>query len=199
MRRRSGGSFIQPLIQLLARWRDRLSNYVFTRDDGGLTFAFMLVVPIGFLLLMAYLAFTEQLRGTAERQRNTDLGCLARNIYHEARGEPVDGQFAVAEVTLNRVESTLFPDTVCDVVHEKRWDRKRGRNVGAFSWTELDQVSKPGGAAWDQALSAARSVYDGERNSLVHGALFYHAVSIEPRWARSKKQVARIGRHIFYE
>ena len=199
MKRRPGRFFTVPLVRLLTRWRDRLSNYFFTRDDGGLAFALMLILPMGFLGLMGYLMYAEHLRGSAERQRNTDLGCLARNIFHEARGEPVDGQYAVAEVTLNRVESTLFPDTVCDVVHEKRWDRKRKRYVGAFSWTELDSVSKPEGSAWEQAQSAATLVYDDENKPLVGGALFYHATSIEPQWARSKKRVAKIGRHIFYE
>jgi N-acetylmuramoyl-L-alanine amidase len=41
-----------------------------------------------------------------------DVRCLAMNIYHEARSESLAGQYAVADVVLNRVESNRFPDTV---------------------------------------------------------------------------------------
>ena len=102
-------------------------------------------------------------------------------------------------MTLNRVASRHFPNTVCEVVYEQRWDRKRKRYVGAFSWTELDETAEPKGVSWNRALAAAEGVYDNQQEPLVQGALFYHAVTIEPGWARSKKQVARIGRHIFYE
>ena len=123
---------------------------------------------------------------------------MARNVYFEARGEPINGQQAVAEVTLNRVASGRFPDSVCAVVYEQHWDRKRGRNVGAFSWTVFDQVSRPRGPSWDLAVDIAERVYDAEHEALIGGALFYHATSIEPAWARSKKSTAKIGRHIFY-
>jgi len=72
-------------------------------------------------------------------------------------------------------------------------------DAGAFSWTELDSVSKPSGIAWRRAQRAAEAVYDQQREASVSGALFYHAVRIEPAWASEKKCVARIGNHIFYE
>jgi spore germination cell wall hydrolase CwlJ-like protein len=134
-----------------------------------------------------------------QQQRQADLMCLARNVYHEARGEPTAGQHAVAEVTLNRVASRQFPATVCEVVYEKRFDVKRNRLVGAFSWTEFDWVSKPKGIAWERAVRSAEAVYDKQQDPTVKGALFYHADSIEPRWAKEKNQVAKIGSHIFYE
>jgi len=166
---------------------------------GDLVFPAIVGLTIGFIILMGYFAFTESRRSATEQRRMVDLGCLARNIYHEARGEPALGQQAVAEVTLNRVASDRFPETVCKVVYEQNWDRIRGRYVGAFSWTELDTVSQPRGIAWDRALKIAGLVYDEELDTLTDNVLFYHATTIEPAWARSKTPVTTIGRHIFYE
>ena len=111
----------------------------------------------------------------------------------------MQGQRAVAEVTLNRVESKRFPDDICGVVHEHRWDRIRKRNVGAFSWTEFDTLSKPKGKPWERAAAVAVAVYDNQAEPNVPGALFYHAERISPSWSRTKKIVAKIGHHIFYE
>lgn len=187
------------MARKLAQWRRNLGYYWFTRETGTLVFPLVLALPVGLLALMAYFAYSEHSRAADEQKRLTDIGCLSRNIFHEARGEPLAGQRAVAEVTLNRVASRHFPNTVCEVVYEQRWDRRRERYVGAFSWTELEKTAEPTGVSWERARAAAESVYDRESEPIVQGALFYHAVTIEPRWASSKKQVARIGRHIFYE
>ncbi len=133
-------------------------------------------------------------------QRDTrELTCLALNVYHEARGEPLAGQYAVAEVTMNRVASKHYPNTVCAVVYQKNWDRIRRRDVAAFSWTELESVERPQGPAWERAREAASDVYYARRAPTLQGVLFYHARNVRPRWARYKKPVARIGKHIFYE
>lgn len=132
-----------------------------------------------------------------EKQKQ-DLYCLAINIYHEARGEPKAGQYAVAEVTLNRVKSKHYPNTICKVVHQKGWDKKRKRYVGAFSWTELDYAINVNSKPWREAMIIAKQAYYGETKPRVKGALFYHANYVKPRWARKKKVKARIGKHIFY-
>src|SRR5882672_11161357 len=85
----------------------------------------------------------------ADDRRN--LACLARNVYFEARGEPTAGQYAVAEVTMNRKASGRYPDTVCGVVYQKNWDPLRKRYVGAFSWTELGALPAPRGEEWERA------------------------------------------------
>ena len=188
-----------PVVRRMARWRGDLSFYWVTWEKDNLVFISLLAI-VGVLLgCLVYFAYASHIRMAAERQRHADLICLARNIYFEARGEPLAGQRAVAEVTLNRVVSRHFPSTVCEVVYEKRWDRRRNRYVGAFSWTELESTSKPKGATWQRAVMAAQAVYDDEQAPVVQGALFYHANNIEPGWAKTKKQVAKIGRHIFYE
>lgn len=120
------------------------------------------------------------------------------NVYYEARGEPLLGQYAVAEVTMNRVASERYPDTVCEVVYQKRWDPLRKRHVGAFSWTEFDVVPHPEGEEWQRAWDVAKAVYYGERPPMLDGAVHYHATYIRPSWARGKQHIARIGRHVFY-
>ncbi|MGH8629679.1 MAG: cell wall hydrolase [Burkholderiales bacterium] len=127
-----------------------------------------------------------------------ELTCLAMNVYYEARGEPLAGMHAVAEVTMNRVASRRYPDTVCEVVYEKRWDPLRKRYVGAFSWTEFDVVPHPEGEKWQQAWDAAKEVYRGQKAPVLNGALHYHATYIKPSWSRGKRPVAKIGAHVFY-
>src|SRR2546426_11425059 len=126
------------------------------------------------------------------------LACLARNVYFEARGEPAAGQYAVAEVTMNRKASRRFPRTVCAVVYQKNWDPILGRHVGAFSWTEFNELPAPSGEEWERALKVAEAVYYRRYTPVLEGALFFHATYITPDWAKEKKRVARIGRHVFY-
>ena len=133
------------------------------------------------------------------QHQSQEIRCLALNVYHEARGEPKTGQYAVAEVTMNRVASKRFPDTVCDVVYEKRWDRIRKRYGGAFSWTEIDSRPTSDGKAWKRAMEVAEETYQKRVERQVDGALFYHARRIRPSWARKKVRVGRVGRHIFYK
>ncbi len=186
-------------IQRIAELRRDLVFYWVTSAKDRIVLLALMAAPFVLFGGFVYFAYASNVRMQSEQQRHADLTCLAWNIYFEARGEPIAGQHAVAEVTLNRVVSRRFPRTVCDVVYEKRWDRKRKRYVGAFSWTELDLSGKPKGVAWRRALTAAETVYDSQLPPTVHGALFYHANTIKPRWAKTKKEVAKIGRHIFYE
>jgi spore germination cell wall hydrolase CwlJ-like protein len=134
---------------------------------------------------------------THENERR-DLTCLALNVYFEARGEPEAGHYAVAEVTMNRVASRRYPNTVCGVVYEKRWDRLRGRYVSAFSWTEFDTRPSPKSDEFQRAWRIAEEVYYGRHTPVANGALWYHATRVRPSWAREHVVVARIGRHIFY-
>lgn len=152
---------------------------------------------LGFAL-QAVFAGKDATRERARAAEAQELACLARNVYFEARGEPVAGQYAVAEVTMNRKGAERFPDTVCGVVHEKNWDPIRGRFVGAFSWTEFDVLPEPSGAEWAHAQKVAVDVYFRRTTPRLQGATHFHATYIMPAWAKEKKPVARIGRHVFY-
>ncbi|MEM7195752.1 MAG: cell wall hydrolase [Pseudomonadota bacterium] len=118
------------------------------------------------------------------------LGCLAMNIYHEGRGESAEGRAAIASVTMNRVRSKHFPNSVCEVV----WQRKQ------FSWTEVaprHHVVKDQ-KAWRQALVMAKLFIDGARESAVGSATHYHALHVAPNWLDTSKLVAFVGGHAFY-
>ena len=163
------------------------------------TRSFPLILAAAATLGIAAWGNALRARDSAAAQRAADLECLARNVYYEARGEPLAGQYAVAEVTMNRVASPLFPDTVCGVVHAGGFDTGTGRRVGAFSWTARESHELPYGYEWRRAQAVASTVYDSADAPLVEGALFYHATYVTPEWSRSKMRVARIGRHLFYE
>ena len=119
------------------------------------------------------------------------LICLAMNVYHEARSEPTLGQAAVAEVTMNRVESDRYPDNVCDVV----WQRKQ------FSWTHDGKSDKPKNAeAWAKAQRIALMVASSRDVTFVDQRMtHYHANYASPYWAESYEKVAVVGAHIFYK
>lgn len=143
-------------------------------------------------------AEVEQHAQLRAQRRRDELQCLAENIYFEARGEPLNGQYAVAEVTLNRTRAPHFPHTICAVVHEAHWDPGRRRAVADFSWTELGDLYPGDGLAWKRAKDVANAEYDDLHDPVVPGALFYHSTSVRPAWARNRKTVATIGNHIFY-
>ncbi len=161
------------------------------------------VIPV--VALFSIVAFArsgrsgdEAARLEAAHVRAREIRCLAENVYYEARGESLNGQYAVAEVTMNRLRAPAYPKTICGVVYDTRWDRSRRRYVGHFSWTEIDDRSAPRGAAWEQAMKVATAVYNQTYMPLVPNALHYHAVDVQPDWARSRHLVAKIGHHIFY-
>jgi spore germination cell wall hydrolase CwlJ-like protein len=118
--------------------------------------------------------------------------CLALNIYFEARGEPQEGQMAVAHVTLNRVQSRRFPNSICEVVYQPY----------QFSWTHIKRSHIPyNRAAWNRAKYIAEVAIDWHKvgEDFSQGALFYHADYVRPYWADRFDETVRIGKHIFYQ
>jgi spore germination cell wall hydrolase CwlJ-like protein len=181
-------------------WRRSLRTYWYRTDKDAWVFVLVLALIVALLafLLVAVFGYQDERRELARQVDRRNLDCLARNVYFEARGEPVAGQYAVAEVTMNRKASPLYPKTVCQVVYQKNWDPLRKRYVGAFSWTEFDSLPEPSGEEWQRARKVAAAVYYGRAVPTLEGALFFHATYIKPDWAKEKKRVARIGRHVFY-
>ena len=184
----------------IAHFRRSLRSFWYRTDKGAWVFlalAGAIITVLGFAL-QAVVAHRDDRRDAEREAHRQSLICLARNVYYEARGEPSAGQYAVAEVTMNRKASRRFPRTVCDVVYQKNWDPIRRRYVGAFSWTEFSTLPEPGGESWERARTVAEAVYYRRHAPALQGALFFHATYIRPDWAKDKKPVARIGRHIFY-
>ena len=121
--------------------------------------------------------------------------CLSEALYFEARGESVKGQFAVAEVILNRVSSPAFPNTVCGVIHQGTGKKYQCQ----FTYTcdgRAEVISEP--AAWDRVSKVARLMLDGAPRPLTEGATFYHTRAVTPSWARKFARTAQIGVHYFY-
>ncbi|MDX1780701.1 MAG: cell wall hydrolase [Thalassovita sp.] len=121
--------------------------------------------------------------------------CMAEALYFEARGESVKGQFAVAEVIMNRVDSPRFPNTVCGVVHQGT-----GRKYQCqFTYTcdgykeviaEHDAYARVG--------KVAKLMVNGAPRELTDGATYYHTKAVRPRWSRKFDRTATIGVHHFY-
>lgn len=129
--------------------------------------------------------------------RTKQLGCLTRNIYWEAANEPFEGKVAVAQVTMNRLESGRFANTVCGVVQQKNIVYEKV--ICQFSWYCDSAIkTKPvHPALWREAEEVAKKVYfEDFRLPGLKNAIYYHADYVNPRWGKPK--ITKIGRHIFY-
>ncbi|QIR85532.1 cell wall hydrolase [Paracoccus sp. AK26] len=122
------------------------------------------------------------------RFNERDLNCLAEAIYHEARGESTQGQAAVAEVILNRVESRQFPPSVCGVVNQP----------SQFSYTIGGKKKIGNKAAYLRARDIARNALSGAPRVLTGGATYFHTPAVRPSWSHRFQRTVRIGQHIFY-
>lgn len=130
--------------------------------------------------------------GETLTHENIDIFCLAKNIYHEAGHEPIEGKYAVAQVTLNRVHHPYYPNTICEVVMDP-WQ---------FSWANnrSKRWTHPKGPHWEEAKRIATLVIEqGYRHSGLDRVKYYHADYVHPRWANQFAMRKVIGRHIFYE
>ena len=123
------------------------------------------------------------------------LICLALTVYYEARSEPMTGQFAVAQVVLNRVEHAAYPSTICEVVHQGGTYRHRCQ----FSyWCDGKPETPSDYRAWRLAKVIAQLTHDDVITSDVEDATHYHADYSSPSWRNQMHLVAAIGRHFFY-
>ena len=186
---------------------------------GVITFLSFLYSTTGNVNAQASTAMVENV----ERQQlypqtnNEELYCMALNIYHEAKNQPLAGQFAVADVVLNRVQSTNYPSTPCTVIYEgpikESWKTKQDPNLPEnervyyprkhkcqFSWYcdgKSDDVVF--NDAWEKAQTVAYMIMmQGQYRGITEGATHYHANYVSPNWAPTLQLVGHIGDHIFY-
>ncbi|HEY1545453.1 MAG TPA: cell wall hydrolase [Xanthobacteraceae bacterium] len=135
------------------------------------------------------LSLTGRTRAKAEK-------CLANAVYFEARGEPVRGQIAVAQVVMNRVFSDYYPHDVCGVVYQDAHRHLACQFTFACDGIP-DVVNEPD--AWKRATEIARDTLDGKLwLPDVGKATHYHAYWVHPRWVREMRKIDRIGVHTFY-
>jgi hypothetical protein len=130
----------------------------------------------------------ETYAGGSPADREQD--CLANAIYFEARGEPIEGQLAVAEVVLNRARSGRYPATICEVVTQP-WQ---------FSFVRRGIIpdADRNCEAWRRAVAIARIAEAGASRLLPNDVLWYHAEYVSPSWGRRLDRNTKIGLHIFY-
>src|SRR5690554_2810632 len=157
-------------------------------------------------LVASYVA-SPDFRLTEERKAfaASEVYCLGQAVYHESRGEPDQGQWAVASVILNRVESRQYPDTVCDVVFQNAHlpnrcqfsfacdgrpdEGGRGNVIDRESWVKSNLI----------AQIAYRNFLEGNHHEDgLTTAMHFHTTNILPSWASAYAEVASIGNHIFY-
>lgn len=143
---------------------------------------------------------SARLPGRAENRMRDDNGdrelyCLTEAIYYEARGESIDGQIAVAEVIMNRVDSPIFPNTVCDVVSQGA-DRLHACQFSYKCDGVPERMSDT--AARKRARDVAILLMKGERRDLTDDATHYHATYVEPYWSKKLLRTAAVGTHVFY-
>lgn len=123
--------------------------------------------------------------------------CLALNIYHEARSEMIPGQYAVAQVTMNRAGEK---SKVCDTVvakHQFSWTTKLLTKKGK-RYVLKDEGMPRDEHAWHLAKHIAGYVLKHRPTDSTRGATFYHSTAVDPKWRKDMVKVAKIGRHIFY-
>ena len=134
----------------------------------------------------------------------TALMCLALNTYHEAKNQSMIGPVATAQVVMNRVADSRYPNTVCEVV--KQGPKYKGSDVPVrhkcqFSWFCDGKSDEPkrDSKEWFKAQDYARIVLSGRiALDVTEGATHYHATYVRPAWAKTKTRTTRIERHIFY-
>jgi len=126
----------------------------------------------------------------------SELRCLAEAIYFEARGEPLEGQYAVGEVIINRALSKAFPNSICLVISEGA----SRRNACQFSYNcdgKLETIVERD--IYNRILKLSGVLLEPSARVLTDGATFFHAKAVNPNWANKFKKTREIGQHVFYK
>tara|TARA_R110000765_G_scaffold69994_2_gene135754 strand:+ start:132 stop:545 length:414 start_codon:yes stop_codon:yes gene_type:complete len=129
--------------------------------------------------------------------------CLAMNIYHEARGEPLAGQLAVGYSVMNRVADERYPNTICEVVHQARynaWDMNNPiKHKCQYSWFCDGLPDTPNDSrAMLESIVLSKKIINGTATDISEGATHYHAHYVDPYWAVHMEPVLEVGDHLFY-
>ena len=115
---------------------------------------------------------------------DADVRCLATAVYFEARGEPLEGQLAVAQSILNRVASGRYASSACGVINQP----------GQYSFAHARLPSA--GQDWRTALTIAAIARSGQFRQVAPRAISFHATRVNVAWNMTR--VAQIGNHVFY-
>ena len=152
-------------------------------------------------LLMLILQKNELELNNVEAIIPNEAYCLSLNIYQEARGEPLEGKVAVANVVKNRVASKHYPNTYCEVVQQRRG------NICQFSWycdgkydhPTFSSMELPDAQAFKTAVEISLKIMENIILDNTDGATHFHAVYVDPYWSKSLALTVEYGDHIFYK
>ncbi len=134
--------------------------------------------------------------GLAGKPRARAEKCLSDAVYFEARGEPLRGQMAVAQVVMNRVFSGFYPDNVCGVVYQNANRHLACQFTFACEGKDLSRIDEPD--MWAQAKRIAKDTLDGKIwLADVGHATHYHAYWVHPSWVHEMKRMYKLGVHTF--
>ena len=178
------GSSMNTLIQIQKSHHDSLP--IFVMD--------MLVDPS--MRRVENIVDQSYIDGLPDFKGGKEWKCLADALYFEARGEAMIGQFAVAEVIVNRANSSKFPDSICGVVNQ---GANKSRYKCQFTYMcdgLLESIDDK--ASYARAGKIAGMTLWDLKINLTNGALYYHAKSVNPRWAKKLVRTGTIGDHKFY-
>ena len=176
---------------------------------------------LGLFLLITPAIASQAVYDCAKAKRN-GLACLACNVYQEARGEPIQGKFAVALVTVLRSNSTLFPGKICanvwqnELVHYTVWKKRKKHEfyarVAQYSWTanSASKLKVHEYGQWLESIGVASVIWSVHWFSpftdllalavgITPDTFWYHTKSVHPEWDKTMKATVAIGNHIFYK
>jgi N-acetylmuramoyl-L-alanine amidase len=161
-----------------------------------------LIIAVSMLIATLGNAGSIEAKGLFKAEDKPEMWCLAQNIYYETRSSNRADRMAVADVVINRVNHTYYPNTICEVVQQGKQhaDGRMKRNMCQFSWYCDGKSDYPTNLdAWVEAqMIAYNMVVHNDARGITEGATHYHATYVSPEWARDFALVGRIGEHIFY-
>jgi spore germination cell wall hydrolase CwlJ-like protein len=142
-------------------------------------------------------AFIDSLPKVGDEHRSAEWQCLSEALYFEARGESVKGQFAVAEVIMNRSTHTSFPASVCGVINQGTASGRKYQCQFTYNCDGITNKVRERDA-YERVGKVAHLLLDGAPKQLTDGATHYHTKAVNPRWARTFPRTTTIGVHHFY-
>ena len=195
--------FVDPYSNTGGTLEPNVNGYMKISSDGAINFEKLKVLnitppkPINPSQNFEPDQFSEEsLDYIKLKDLNPQIKCLAEAIYFEARGEELLGRVAVAEVILNRVDSSHFPNSVCKVVAEGA----SRLNSCQFSYNcdgKPEYINDR--KSYQRILKLSDIIYRRAARMLTGGATFYHSTGVKPSWAKKMKNTAEIGKHLFYK